>query len=102
MPQRILLDKSLLWGEVDGIAQGAQLALSDGALARIRAARSLVECIVSQGLRAYGVNTGVGALCDVVVTESKQVEKYRHEPCRGSRASARDAGGAGHHRLSHQ
>jgi histidine ammonia-lyase len=78
MPQRILLDKSLLWGEVDGIAQGAQLALSDGALARIRAARSLVECIVSQGLRAYGVNTGVGALCDVVVTESKQAQLSRN------------------------
>ncbi len=78
MPQRILLDKSLLWGDVDGIAQGAQLALSEGAQARIRAARTLVESIVSQGVRAYGVNTGVGALCDVVVTESKQAQLSRN------------------------
>jgi histidine ammonia-lyase len=78
MPQRILLDKSLLWGEVDAIAQGAQLALSDGAQSRIGAARILVESIVSKGLRAYGVNTGVGALCDVVVTESKQAQLSRN------------------------
>jgi histidine ammonia-lyase len=78
MPQRILLNKSLLWGEVDAIAQGAPLALSDAAQARISTARSLVESIVSQGVRAYGVNTGVGALCDVVVTESKQAQLSRN------------------------
>jgi histidine ammonia-lyase len=78
MTQRVLLDKSLLWHEVDDIAQGATLALSDGAQARIRAARMLVESIVSKGVRAYGVNTGVGALCDVVVTESKQAQLSRN------------------------
>jgi histidine ammonia-lyase len=78
MPQRILLDKSLLWGEVDEIAHGGQLALSDAAQARIRAARILVESIVSKGVRAYGVNTGVGALCDMVVTESKQAQLSRN------------------------
>jgi histidine ammonia-lyase len=78
MPQRILLNKSLLWGEVDAIAQGAPLALSDAAQARISTARSLVESIVSQGVRAYGVNTGVGALCDVVVTESRQAQLSRN------------------------
>ena len=39
------------------------------AASRRRAA--LVQSIVEQGIRAYGVNTGVGALCDVIVTESK-------------------------------
>jgi histidine ammonia-lyase len=78
MPQHILLDKSLVWGEVDCIAQGAELALSHGAQARIRAARALVESIVSKGVRAYGVNTGVGALCDVVVDESKQAQLSRN------------------------
>jgi histidine ammonia-lyase len=78
MPHRILLDRSLVWGEVDAIAQGATLALSDAAQARIRAARILVESIVSKGIRAYGVNTGVGALCDMVVTESKQAQLSRN------------------------
>ncbi len=34
--------------------------------------------IVGQGVRAYGVNTGVGALCDVVVPPSKQMELSRN------------------------
>jgi len=60
------------------VADGARLALSDGAQARIGAARRLVESIVRKGVRAYGVNTGVGALCDVVIPESKQAELSRN------------------------
>jgi histidine ammonia-lyase len=78
MPQRILLDRSLTWRQVGDVAEGAQLALSDEAQARIGAARRLVESIVLKGIRAYGVNTGVGALCDVVVTESKQAQLSRN------------------------
>src|SRR3984957_4721011 len=77
MPQRIVLDKSLSWRQIDDIAEGAALALSQHAQARIRAAHTLVESIVRKGVRAYGVNTGVGALCDVVVTESKQAGVLR-------------------------
>jgi histidine ammonia-lyase len=72
MPRRIILDKSLSWGQIDDVAGGAALALSEQAQARICAAHRLVESIVRQGVRAYGVNTGVGALCDVVVTEPRQ------------------------------
>src|ERR1700722_2022141 len=78
MPQRIVLDKSLSWRQIDDIAEGAALALSQHAQARIRAAHTLVESIVRKGVRAYGVNTGVGALCDAVVTESKQAELSRN------------------------
>ncbi len=78
MPQRILLDRSLTWRQVSDVADGAQLALSEQAQARIRCARTLVESIVSKRVRAYGVNTGVGALCDVVVTESKQAQLSRN------------------------
>ncbi|HEV7611873.1 MAG TPA: histidine ammonia-lyase [Steroidobacteraceae bacterium] len=78
MLQRILLDRPLSWGQVGDIAEGASLALSDGAQARIRAARALVESIVIKGVRAYGVNTGVGALCDVVIPESKQAQLSRN------------------------
>jgi histidine ammonia-lyase len=78
MPQRIVLDRSLSWRQVGHVAEGASLAMSDDAQARIRAARTLVESIVLKGVRAYGVNTGVGALCDVVVPESKQIELSRN------------------------
>ena len=74
----ILLDRSLGWRQVAEVAAGAPLVLSDQALARIRAAHVLVESIVAQGVRAYGVNTGVGALCDVVIAESKQADLSRN------------------------
>jgi len=60
------------------VADGAELVLSPAAAARIRAARALVESIVRKGVRAYGVNTGVGALCDVVIPERKQAELSRN------------------------
>jgi histidine ammonia-lyase len=78
MPQRILLDRPLSWRQVAEVAQGAPLVLTDAARARIGAARALVDSIVLKGLRAYGVNTGVGALCDVVVTQSKQEQLSRN------------------------
>jgi histidine ammonia-lyase len=78
MPQRVLLDRSLSWQQLGEVAAGATLALSDDAQMRIRRARILVESIVRQGVRAYGVNTGVGALCDVVVTESKLAQLSRN------------------------
>src|SRR6202051_4162227 len=78
MPQRILIERSLTWRQVREVAAGASLALSDAAQARIRAARALVESIVSKGVRAYGVNTGVGALCDVVIPQSKLEQLSRN------------------------
>jgi histidine ammonia-lyase len=73
-----LIDRPLTWRQVADVAAGAQLAVADAARDRVRAAHALVESIVAQGVRAYGVNTGVGALCDVVVTESKQAELSRN------------------------
>jgi histidine ammonia-lyase len=71
MPSEILLDQPLSWRQLAAVAEGAPLVLSDAARARIQSARGLVEAIVSQGIKAYGVNTGVGALCDVVVEPSQ-------------------------------
>jgi histidine ammonia-lyase len=78
MAQAIVLDQPLSWQQVVEVADGAPLLLSEHAQTRIRAARALVEAIVVQGVRAYGVNTGVGALCDVVVPESKQRQLSRN------------------------
>src|SRR5258708_11875697 len=78
MPPPILLDRSLSWRQVGDVAEGAPFALSEDAQQRIRAARTLVESVVRKGIRAYGVNTGVGALCDVVVDESKQAQLSRN------------------------
>jgi histidine ammonia-lyase len=44
---------------------GATLVLSENAWARIDNAQAIVQSIVASGERAYGVNTGLGALCNV-------------------------------------
>jgi histidine ammonia-lyase len=65
-------ERPLNWRELAAVAAGEPLVLSEQARARIAAARVLVEQIVERGIRAYGVNTGVGALCDVIVSPSEQ------------------------------
>ncbi|MGO9515288.1 MAG: HAL/PAL/TAL family ammonia-lyase [Steroidobacteraceae bacterium] len=74
----ILLDRPLSWRQVGAIAEGASLALSPAARSRVQAAHRLVQSIVAQDIRAYGVNTGVGALCEVIVTASKQRQLSRN------------------------
>ncbi len=105
MTQPVLLDGPLVWQQVAAVAEGAPLVLTDEARSRIRAARLLVESIVRQGVRAYGVNTGVGALCDVVVDEAKQATLSRNivmSHAVGSGLRARGSAGAGHHRCRRQ
>jgi len=63
----ICLDAPLGWREIAAVATGAPLRLSSNAVARVAAASAIVESLVAKGIKAYGVNTGVGALCDVVV-----------------------------------
>jgi histidine ammonia-lyase len=73
------VDLPLTWRQIGAIGDGrASLSLSPAALGRIRAAHGLVQSLVEKNVRAYGVNTGVGALCDVIVTPAKQQELSRN------------------------
>lgn len=63
----IVLDAPLSWRDIAAVANGAGLELSPAARTRIATARAIVEALVEKGIKAYGVNTGVGALSDVVV-----------------------------------
>jgi histidine ammonia-lyase len=78
MSQHIVLEQSLTWPQIADVAAGMPLVLSEQAQSRIRAARDLVDSIVRHGMRAYGVNTGVGALCDVVIPTAKQAQLSRN------------------------
>jgi histidine ammonia-lyase len=71
VPVEIVRDQPLSWRQVAAVAEGARLELSDAARLRVQGARHVVESIVAKGIRAYGINTGVGALCDVVVETSQ-------------------------------
>lgn len=62
----IIADTPLRWQDVVAVARhGAMLELSGHAWARIDNAQAIVQRIVTSGERAYGVNTGLGALCNV-------------------------------------
>ncbi|WP_333631620.1 aromatic amino acid lyase, partial [Agrobacterium cavarae] len=58
----VLLDNRLTWQDVAKVGQGETLALTNAAIQRIENAARIVESIVERGIRAYGINTGVGAL----------------------------------------
>ncbi|MFN7124568.1 MAG: histidine ammonia-lyase [Allorhizobium sp.] len=72
MPDTIVLETALTADEIRAIAGGARLELGETAQGRIVAARAIVEALVDQGVRGYGINTGVGALCDVIIDRKDQ------------------------------
>lgn len=72
MPETIILDGPLTWRNIGAIANGAELQLSQAAWQRIFNARDIVDALVERGIRGYGINTGVGALCDVIIDRDKQ------------------------------
>ncbi|WP_444757291.1 HAL/PAL/TAL family ammonia-lyase [Pseudomonas sp. A014] len=54
------------WQDIAAVARhGARLELAPQVWARIDNAQAIVRRIVDSGVRAYGVNTGLGALCNV-------------------------------------
>ncbi len=74
----VILDRALDWRGVAAVADGAKLAISDAAWSRIDRASRIVSAIVENGVRAYGVNTGVGALADTVVDRPSQSRLSRN------------------------
>ena len=68
----IRLDAPLSPAEIAAVARGARLALSDTAGERVAQARRIVVALSERGIRGYGINTGVGALCDTLVARPLQ------------------------------
>lgn len=65
-PTEVVIDSQpLRWQDVTAVARHrAPLSLSAAAWARIENAQAIVQHIVTSKQRAYGVNTGLGALCN--------------------------------------
>lgn len=72
MTDRIVLDGPLRWNDIASVAKGTPLELSRAAWSRIETARSIVDALVEREIRGYGINTGVGALCDVIISRADQ------------------------------
>ena len=59
-------DSPLTWQELVQVARhDAELSLSVSAWQRIAQGRAIVDEIVASGQIAYGINTGLGALCNL-------------------------------------
>ncbi|MEF0941460.1 HAL/PAL/TAL family ammonia-lyase [Rhizobium sp. BR 362] len=74
----VMLRTVLSWRDVASVAAGAPLSLAPAVRERIAYASRIVERIVETGMRAYGVNTGVGALSDTVVDRQSQSRLSRN------------------------
>ncbi len=74
----ITIETVLGWRDVADVAEGKTLALSQAAWNRVANASRIVERIVETGVRAYGINTGVGALSDTVVDRASQSRLSRN------------------------
>jgi histidine ammonia-lyase len=72
MTTTVTLSKPLTWQAIAHVAQGARLELAPNTVERIRRGREIVDALVDQEIKGYGINTGVGALCDVVIDKAKQ------------------------------
>ena len=74
----IIADAPVRWQDVVAVARhGAKLELAPSAWARIENAQAIVQRIVASGERAYGVNTGLGALCNVSL-QDEQLSQLSH------------------------
>jgi histidine ammonia-lyase len=58
-------DESVRADDVVNVADGSEVVLGPGALARIRSSRAVVDAALASGRPVYGLNTGVGHSKDV-------------------------------------
>ena len=72
-------DETLTWQDVVQVARhNAELTLSTSAWQRIAQGREIVEQIVASGHIAYGINTGLGALCNITLPEEQLSQLSRN------------------------
>ncbi|MXP61537.1 histidine ammonia-lyase [Pantoea sp. Taur] len=72
-------DETLSWQDVVQVARhNAELTLSASAWQRIAQGREIVEQIVASGHIAYGINTGLGALCNITLPEAQLSQLSRN------------------------
>jgi histidine ammonia-lyase len=72
--RQILLSQSLDWNSVVDVAKGAKLFLSPQAKERIVRSREATEALINGDKPVYGLNTGVGELCNTIVPPEKRRE----------------------------
>ncbi|TCU04500.1 HAL/PAL/TAL family ammonia-lyase [Rhizobium sullae] len=74
----VTIEDIIGWRDVARVGEGEALALSPAATQRVVHAALIVARIVESGVRAYGINTGVGALSDTIVDRASQSRLSRN------------------------
>src|SRR5688572_11205963 len=74
----LLGETPLTLENVRAVAFGAQVQLSKQAVARINAARALVERKATSEVPTYGINTGFGALAEVKIAPDQVAALQRN------------------------
>lgn len=75
----LIADQSIRWQDIVNVARhGYRLELSESAWNRIINAQDIVQAIVKRGHTAYGINTGLGSLCNVRLTTKQLSELSRN------------------------
>lgn len=70
---------ALTYRQLVTVAKGeAELRLGADAMAQLANGRAIVEKIIASGERAYGINTGLGALSEIVLSGAQQAELSRN------------------------
>ncbi len=76
---------SLTLEQTAAVADGAEVSVARQAFARVERARRFVEAILERGEVVYGINTGFGALADVMIPTDKlrqlQLNLVRSHSC---------------------
>jgi len=76
---------SLTLEQTEKVSDGDEVSLASSVLPRIQRARAFVEDIIARGEVVYGINTGFGALADVMIPPEKlrelQVNLVRSHCC---------------------
>jgi histidine ammonia-lyase len=70
----VTLDAPLTRNDVMAVARGAKLVLSAAAIKRINESREVAKTFFTKNTPVYGLNTGVGALADTIVTPDQRRE----------------------------
>ncbi|HMV86431.1 MAG TPA: histidine ammonia-lyase [Blastocatellia bacterium] len=86
MPNLIALDgESLSLVQTEAVADGAQVSLTPDARQRVEKSRRFVEEIIARGEVVYGINTGFGALSEMIIPNDQlrelQINLVRSHAC---------------------
>ena len=71
----VIIDNNLTIDEILKVSRfNYKVELSINAIDRINKSRKYIDNLNNNGMLSYGINTGLGNLCDTIIDDEKQKE----------------------------